>query len=79
MTTAERIYTEAKRLPEALANEVLDFILDIEQRHAAQSRIPHAGAFSEQEIRHEEMTQALAAYRLPLSGYQFDRDEAHGP
>ena len=32
MTTAERIYTEVKRLPEDLADRVLDFVLFLEQR-----------------------------------------------
>ncbi|MBF0462971.1 MAG: hypothetical protein HQL87_16500 [Magnetococcales bacterium] len=38
MTTAERIYVEAKRLPEHLASEVLNFILEIEQRNSVRQR-----------------------------------------
>ena len=77
MTTAERIYAEAKRLPDALASEVLAFILEIEERHAIGSHSSHAGLLPEREQRIEEMTRALATYRLPLHGYRFDRDEAN--
>ncbi|MBF0438705.1 MAG: DUF2281 domain-containing protein [Magnetococcales bacterium] len=34
MNTAERIYTEVKRMPEDLVDRVLDFVLFLEQRHA---------------------------------------------
>ena len=34
MTTAERIDAEAKRLPEALAGEVLAFILNLERQRS---------------------------------------------
>ncbi len=33
MSTAEKIYQEAQRLPEGLAREVLDFIGYLEQKH----------------------------------------------
>ncbi len=34
MTTAERIYEAARKLPEPLAAEVLDFIAFLDRRHA---------------------------------------------
>ena len=33
MRTAERIYNEVKHLPEEMTNQVLDFVLFLEQRH----------------------------------------------
>ncbi|MBF0136185.1 MAG: hypothetical protein H7833_14010 [Magnetococcus sp. DMHC-1] len=36
-----------------------------------------ADIISKQKNRKKEMAQALAAYRLPLSDYKFDRDEAN--
>lgn len=40
MTTAERIYAEVQRLPEELADQVLDFILFLEQRHLPTEQMP---------------------------------------
>ncbi|MBF0107644.1 MAG: hypothetical protein HQL76_00515 [Magnetococcales bacterium] len=42
MTTAERIYVEVKRLPEALADRVLDFVLFLEQRYAVGQAVQEA-------------------------------------
>jgi len=37
MSTAERIYREVQRLPEALAMEVLDFVQFLELRHGVRA------------------------------------------
>jgi hypothetical protein len=40
MSVAEKIAAEARKLPEELAREVLDFILFIEDRHLSDIRTP---------------------------------------
>ncbi|MGE3151857.1 MAG: hypothetical protein AB7G48_15715 [Nitrospiraceae bacterium] len=39
MSTAERIFKEAQKLPDRLAEEVLDFIKYIELRHGLRDRL----------------------------------------
>ncbi|MBF0132947.1 MAG: hypothetical protein HQL75_10235 [Magnetococcales bacterium] len=59
MNTAERIYDEVKRLPEPLAEQVLDFVFFLEQRRAKLGDAAPLGEFDAGEIRRR----ALAAQR----------------
>ncbi|MBF0183214.1 MAG: hypothetical protein HQM06_02330 [Magnetococcales bacterium] len=44
MNTTERIYAEVKRLPEELADQVLDFVLFLEQRHGVECAVSESPA-----------------------------------
>lgn len=65
MKTAERIYVEAKRLPENIATEVLDFILFLAQRHALDQTEKKAGAGQ------------WDTPSLDTRNWRFDREEAN--
>ncbi|MBF0146767.1 MAG: hypothetical protein HQL84_10950 [Magnetococcales bacterium] len=65
MTTAERIYTEVKRLPEDLMDRVLDFVLFLEQRHAVGQSV--------QEMEREQDEVPV----LDPRGWHFDREQAN--
>ncbi|MBF0436856.1 MAG: hypothetical protein HQL77_16000 [Magnetococcales bacterium] len=65
MTTAERIYAEVKRLPEDLADRVLDFVLSLEQRHAVG-----------QTVQETERGEAEVPV-LDTRGWHFDREQAN--
>lgn len=65
MNLSERIAEEARALPDELAREVLDFILFLENRHAAE-KTARAGAEPD-----------WNAIRIDTRGWQFDRDAAN--
>ena len=65
MSVAEKIAAEARKLPEELAREVLDFILFIEDRHLSDIRTP------------AKPTPDWDVVRIDTRGWRFDRDEAN--
>jgi hypothetical protein len=65
MTVAEKIAAEARKLPEELAREVLDFILFIEDRHLRDSRVPG------------KPLPDWDLIRIDTRGWRFDRDETN--
>jgi len=65
MTVAEKIAVEARKLPEDMAREVLDFILFIEDRHLRDLRAPTTP------------TPDWDLIRIDTLGWRFDRDEAN--
>ena len=64
MSVAEQIYQEAKRLPEPIAREVLDFIGYLEAKHGL-VQTPKATAAGWDVI------------GLDTRGWRFDREEAN--
>ncbi|MBF0340448.1 MAG: DUF2281 domain-containing protein [Magnetococcales bacterium] len=65
MNTAERIYTEVKRMPEDLVDRVLDFVLFLEQRHAVG-----------QSVQETECGPGDVPV-LDTQGWRFDREQAN--
>lgn len=65
MTVAEKIATEARKLPAEMAREVLDFILFIKDRHLRTTGTPKTAAPDWDII------------RIDTRGWHFDRDEAN--
>lgn len=65
MSVAEKIAAEARKLPEELAREVLDFILFIEDRHLSGIGTP------------AKPTPDWDVVRIDTRGWRFDRDEAN--
>jgi len=65
MTVAEKISAEARKLPDELAQEVLDFILFLESRHLREQRAP------------SKSTPDWDVVRIDTRGWRFDRDEAN--
>lgn len=65
MTVAEKIAAEARKLPDALAQEALDFILFLESRHL---RVPGAP---------NKPSPNWDVVRIDTRGWHFDRDEAN--
>lgn len=65
MSVAEKIAAEARKLPEELAREVLDFILFIEDRRLSGIGTP------------EKPTPDWDVVRIDTRGWRFDRDEAN--
>ncbi|MBF0142011.1 MAG: DUF2281 domain-containing protein [Magnetococcales bacterium] len=65
MSTAERIYDEVKRLPDDLADRVLDFVLFLEQRHTLERTGP-------------QIKQGPGSLPVPDTwSERFDREEAN--
>lgn len=65
MTLSEKIAEEVRDLPDELNNEILDFILFVEQRHIVE----------EQAARHPEPD--WNQVRIDTRGWRFDREEAN--
>jgi hypothetical protein len=65
MTVAEKISAEARKLPDELAQEALDFILFLESRHLRGQRAP------------SKSTPDWDVVRIDTRGWRFDRDEAN--
>jgi len=74
MGYAEKIYERVKLLPDPVAEEVLDFAEFLAARRAGE-----AAPVDEQELerRRAEIKRVFAKYRLDLSGFKFDREEAN--
>jgi hypothetical protein len=64
MSVAEQIYLEAKRLPEPIAREVLDFIGYLEAKHGLAQAT-------------KVTTTGWDVIRLDTRGWRFDREEAN--
>lgn len=67
MSLADRIYEELKDLPEDVCSEVLDFIAFLKQRRPQETT----------EERKRALEKALEPYRVDLTGFRFDREEAN--
>ena len=65
MNTVERIYDEVKRLPDDLADRVLDFVLFLEQRYEVGRAV--------QEMRTEQGESPV----LDTREWRFDREQAN--
>jgi len=67
MTLADRIYEEVKGLGEETCVEVLDFVEFLKRRRSD----------APVEERRRGLEKALEPYRVDLSGFRFDREEAN--
>lgn len=76
MGYAERIYERVKLLPDSVAEEVLDFA-----EFVAMRRIEESASAERPEVefarRRAELERVFAKYRIDLSGFKFDREEAN--
>jgi hypothetical protein len=67
VTLAERLSEEAKSLPDETLAEVLDFLAFLKSR---QTEVP-AGRST------QDLEEALAPYRVDMTGFRFSREEAN--
>jgi hypothetical protein len=74
MGYAERIYEQVKQLPAQAAEEVLDFAELVARRRVA-GPVPMAQA--DRVRRRAEVEQTFSKYRIDLSNFKFDREEAN--
>lgn len=72
MTLAETIYEHSKKLPEAAAREVLDFIEFLEQRYAARPEEPPVT----DEERRKAALERIASARLHWGGKPIEDRES---
>jgi len=73
MRYAERIYKQAKRLPEPIAKEVLDFAEFMASRQSGGITATPA----DDPQRRSEIEQTFAKYQVDLSNFKFNREEAN--
>jgi hypothetical protein len=71
LSTADLIYQEAKKLPDHLGAEVLDFIGYLRTRHPT---MPEQG---DRAAKLAELEAFFAPYQRSLRDFQFNRDEAN--
>ena len=74
MGYAEKIYERVKQLPERAAQEVLDFADFVATRRAGD--VAPITAAQRQE-RRAQVERAFAKYKVDLSQFKFDREEAN--
>lgn len=74
MNYAERIYERVKSMPERLAAEVMDFAEFL----AARNQLGDAGRREDEfASRRAAVARDFDKYRIDLTGYRFDREEAN--
>lgn len=71
MSAADLIYQEAKKLPDHLCAEVLDFMGYLRFRH------PVALELGNKAAKLAELEAFFAPYQRSLSNFRFNRDEAN--
>lgn len=76
MNTAELIYQEARHLPEAEAQEVLDFVAFLKARREASLREQQT-VDTKSDERKAALMQCFSHYRIDMSAFKFDREEAN--
>lgn len=74
MGYTEKIYERVRLLPDPVAEEILDFA-----EFVAARRADAAAPVDELELarRRSEIERIFAKYRIDLSGFKFDREEAN--
>lgn len=76
MSTAELIYQEARELPEADAQEVLDFVVFLKAKRALAPPI-HRGRDAEVDRRKADLLTLFSQFQVDMTGFKFDREEAN--
>ncbi len=76
MNIAELIYREAQNLPQAKAQEVLDFVEFLKLRSIAQPT-PTIDGEADKARRQSELLERFARFQIDMTGFRFDREDAN--
>jgi hypothetical protein len=74
MGNIDRIIAEASSLDETRQARLLAYVKQLKEEQKQTHRIELT---ADQVRARDEITAALASFRLPLAGYKFDREEAN--